>query len=307
MKAAIIFLILIEAFAFCFVYNWFSKEIVFVFLFLLSVINYILFLYYLFSKVIIPSRIKKNRQKYFEQNKKLCTKLKKKGHKIKEQYPLYLTYLQDLDLNKTEYCSNSIVSNAKNNPKKYILKYSDIDNSIEDIEKLEFISLFMSNYNSFKEDMEDASITISDKLPLLYQVFSDKEKLPYQICGLSMLYNLEMPFLHFVYSSPAGRAYYATKLTIDEDDIQELIEEISKSISKKGYTKYQRSIMSNDLREAIKQRDNYTCCKCGNSVYKEPNLLLEVDHIIPISKGGKTEASNLQTLCWRCNRKKSNN
>ncbi|WP_294755493.1 HNH endonuclease signature motif containing protein, partial [uncultured Ruminococcus sp.] len=36
----------------------------------------------------------------------------------------------------------------------------------------------------------------------------------------------------------------------------------------------------------------------------EPNLLLEVDHIIPIAKGGKTEANNLQTLCWRCNREK---
>ncbi|MCM1180947.1 MAG: HNH endonuclease [Clostridium sp.] len=65
--------------------------------------------------------------------------------------------------------------------------------------------------------------------------------------------------------------------------------------------------MTNDLREAIKKRDNYTCCLCGNSVYNEPNLLLEVDHIVPISKGGKTEAGNLQTLCWRCNRKKSDN
>ena len=46
--------------------------------------------------------------------------------------------------------------------------------------------------------------------------------------------------------------------------------------------------MTQDLREAIKKRDNYTCCKCGNSVFKEPNLLLEVDHIIPVSKGGLT-------------------
>jgi 5-methylcytosine-specific restriction endonuclease McrA len=62
--------------------------------------------------------------------------------------------------------------------------------------------------------------------------------------------------------------------------------------------------MTADLREAVKQRDNYTCQKCGNSVLKEPNLLLEVDHIIPVAKGGKTEPDNLQTLCWRCNRAK---
>ena len=77
-------------------------------------------------------------------------------------------------------------------------------------------------------------------------------------------------------------------------------------LKKKGHIKAQRNAMTADLREAVKQRDNYTCQMCGNSVYKEPNLLLEVDHIIPISKGGKTEAGNLQTLCWRCNRKKGN-
>ncbi|RAE55164.1 HNH endonuclease, partial [Burkholderia multivorans] len=38
----------------------------------------------------------------------------------------------------------------------------------------------------------------------------------------------------------------------------------------------------------------------------EPHLLLEVDHIKPISKGGLSEIENLQTLCWRCNRSKSN-
>lgn len=68
----------------------------------------------------------------------------------------------------------------------------------------------------------------------------------------------------------------------------------------------QRRLATPALKEAIKMRDNYTCCECGNSIYKEPNLLLEVDHIIPISKGGKTEPDNLQTLCWKCNRAKSN-
>ena len=52
-------------------------------------------------------------------------------------------------------------------------------------------------------------------------------------------------------------------------------------------------------------RDNYTCCNCGNSTYLEPNLLLEIDHIIPVSKGGLTVVDNLQTLCWKCNRAKS--
>ena len=63
--------------------------------------------------------------------------------------------------------------------------------------------------------------------------------------------------------------------------------------------------MTKKLRDYIKNRDNFTCCNCGNSTFKEPNLLLEIDHIIPVAKGGLTEESNLQTLCWKCNRSKS--
>ena len=44
---------------------------------------------------------------------------------------------------------------------------------------------------------------------------------------------------------------------------------------------------------------------CGNSTFSEPNLLLEIDHIIPVAKGGATIEENLQTLCWKCNRSKS--
>ena len=66
----------------------------------------------------------------------------------------------------------------------------------------------------------------------------------------------------------------------------------------------QRALMTASLREGIKKRDGYACKKCGASVKKEPNLLLEIDHIIPLAKGGKSTESNLQTLCWRCNRHK---
>ena len=64
--------------------------------------------------------------------------------------------------------------------------------------------------------------------------------------------------------------------------------------------------MTSSLRQKIKERDHYTCKNCGISIEQEPNLLLEIDHIFPLSKGGKTEEENLQTLCWKCNRKKGN-
>lgn len=42
----------------------------------------------------------------------------------------------------------------------------------------------------------------------------------------------------------------------------------------------------------------------GFSTADEKNLLLEIDHIKPLSKGGITAEDNLQTLCWKCNRTK---
>lgn len=47
------------------------------------------------------------------------------------------------------------------------------------------------------------------------------------------------------------------------------------------------------------QRDNYTCTYCG-AIGGE----IECDHIVPVSKGGKNEVSNLATACQTCNRKK---
>jgi len=72
----------------------------------------------------------------------------------------------------------------------------------------------------------------------------------------------------------------------------------------KKSVKGQRALMTPALRRNILQRDGFTCKKCGASLAEEPHLLLEVDHIIPVSKGGLTCADNLQTLCWKCNRKK---
>ena len=53
------------------------------------------------------------------------------------------------------------------------------------------------------------------------------------------------------------------------------------------------------MRAAVLVRDGGRCRKCRRSIK------LEMDHIVPVSKGGKTEESNLQTLCRRCNRTKS--
>lgn len=69
-------------------------------------------------------------------------------------------------------------------------------------------------------------------------------------------------------------------------------------------SKSQRKLMTKALRKQIMERDNYRCQICGK--YMPDEVGLHIDHIIPISKGGKTVASNLQVLCSKCNGRKSN-
>jgi hypothetical protein len=63
------------------------------------------------------------------------------------------------------------------------------------------------------------------------------------------------------------------------------------------------SIPLKDRWEVLK-RDNYRCVKCGSSPAKDHQVELEVDHIIPVTKGGTDEIDNLQTLCKECNQGK---
>jgi 5-methylcytosine-specific restriction endonuclease McrA len=47
-------------------------------------------------------------------------------------------------------------------------------------------------------------------------------------------------------------------------------------------------------------RDNYTCCYCGS--HDE----LTLDHVIPRSKGGKSNFENCVASCKKCNTNKGN-
>src|SRR5215471_5455340 len=57
--------------------------------------------------------------------------------------------------------------------------------------------------------------------------------------------------------------------------------------------RYANRRVPDSLRAAVLVRDGGRCRRCRRSIN------LEMDHIVPVSKGGKTEESNLETLCRR--------
>lgn len=57
-------------------------------------------------------------------------------------------------------------------------------------------------------------------------------------------------------------------------------------------------------RWAVLKRDNYRCTRCGASPASNHTVELEVDHIVPVARGGTNDLGNLQTLCRPCNQGK---
>ena len=68
---------------------------------------------------------------------------------------------------------------------------------------------------------------------------------------------------------------------------------------RRAFIAQQRRLMSDSLRYDVMKRDGFRCKLCGATA--KDGVKLHVDHIIPVSRGGKTEMSNLRTLCERCN------
>lgn len=63
-----------------------------------------------------------------------------------------------------------------------------------------------------------------------------------------------------------------------------------------------RKVLSKKIRFEVLKRDGFVCQYCGN---KAPDVILEIDHIKPVSRNGGNDILNLITSCFDCNRGKS--
>ena len=65
----------------------------------------------------------------------------------------------------------------------------------------------------------------------------------------------------------------------------------------------ERKTIPKRIRFEVLKRDKFTCQYCGRM---SPDVVLEIDHITPVSKGGTNDIMNLITSCKDCNSGKSN-
>ena len=105
------------------------------------------------------------------------------------------------------------------------------------------------------------------------------------------------------YISPAGRNKYFTNYICNKNTVIDALKKLEEKKKYEQTKEYQRLLLTPKKRYEILKRDNFKCQICGRT--QADGVKLEVDHIIPISKGGKTIDENLRTLCHDCNIGKS--
>ncbi len=206
--------------------------------------------------------------------------------------------------------SKAVFASAENNSLEYIVKkiYTNKNKYPEQIQKLQLLIGEL-------ETLKDAK-TIIDNYKKDYQqyltnvptyVTENDEDGFYSRLGFANISESALTIEYrFSYTSDGGMVHRSFPVPMTEETIISLIDVLESKLTMEAFTKEQRALMTKKLRQDILNRDNYTCQECGNSTLKEPNLLLEIDHVKPVSKGGLTEMDNLRTLCWKCNRAKGN-
>lgn len=106
-------------------------------------------------------------------------------------------------------------------------------------------------------------------------------------------------YVNVSYTSPKGKSSYNAYWKVYYTSLPKYKKKSESSSTYQSHASYERSLMTPGLRHDILKRDNFRCQYCGATA--NDGVKLHIDHIHPVSKGGKTVKENLQTLCERCN------
>ena len=210
---------------------------------------------------------------------------------------------------RTLHYVTSLNSKAQFDRFDYAKSFTSQINQNRDYYKMLFLSLrynrdLLLKYKSACKQLPDymAENSLND----LHFPYSTYHRLEETICKEALLspttdINITC---HAQYQSPQGRNSYHGERVFNMQDLYIAFQSLAAEDKRKETAAYQRSLLSPKLRYKIFTRDNHRCTICGRSA--TDGITLHVDHIIPVSKGGKTVESNLRTLCNECNLGKSN-
>lgn len=215
------------------------------------------------------------------------------------------------DRNVAEYAphvhnaSLQIVRNASADPLKYLMKYFSIKADQATLADAQRVAADISRLEEAVANVKGREVAITARIDPPSFILKHYSTEFWNHVGVHLTpIAVPYPRYKFQYTSAGGNSGQTTSIELNTPTLDALCAILVDRIRWTKSTAGQRALMTSRLRTLIKERDRYTCRTCGVSLAMEPHLLLEVDHVVPISRGGQSVPENLQTLCWKCNRSK---
>ena len=193
---------------------------------------------------------------------------------------------------------------------------------IHDLIKNGYTFSVTTNDESFIHEISDECKTITEKrLVVIDQeninrdlqiIFNDyRQSKIFPPLNILKLYQIISMFKEKTYhnylkvTTNLGISYYGVWSTEKRhvDNIEYLLQKLRSELKIKPKKKVNRRPLPKGIRHEVFVRDNFTCVECGKS--KNDGVILHVDHLISVSKGGTDEMKNLRTLCDSCNLEKN--
>jgi hypothetical protein len=164
-------------------------------------------------------------------------------------------------------------------------------------------------FGSWNEGLKRAGLRPAEEKNVPIDSLFDNLKLVWMAKGRQPVYRdmSDVPSLYTasIYNDRFGgwrTALEAFVASIEQEQVELLTFE--KAVKTGKVTKRTKRDPPLSLRFFVLKRDRFCCITCGRSPANVAGLILEVDHIVPWSKGGESIEENLQTLCFDCNRGK---
>lgn len=201
--------------------------------------------------------------------------------------------------------SLQVVRNASADPIKYLMKYFSIKADQSTLADVQSVADDISRLEEAVANVRSREADITEKIsPPAFILKHYRNQFWDQIGAQMSPIEVPYPQYKFQYTSAGGNSGQTTAVELNTPTLEALSVMLVDKIRWAKSAAGQRALMTTQLRTQIKERDHYACRSCGVSLAAEPHLLLEVDHILPVSRGGLSMPENLQTLCWKCNRSK---
>lgn len=201
--------------------------------------------------------------------------------------------------------SPEIVVGAEGDPIGSLIRYFNLEptpRTLDDVQRLAFDIARLEGAIQNTQRREHEMLTFINPPQFVVKYFA--KEFWKQLNAYRVQFEIPYPVYRFENKSLSVQGNRAVTVTLNTPTIDALSETLDRKIRWAYPEIPQRTLMTAQLRQRVKERDNYTCQNpgCRASIARNRNLLLEVAYILPPAQGGSYEPDNLWTLCWRCSR-----